>query len=45
MREAEEELEREAAEANIVKEEIQRPREDPLNFMEEETGYTEYRPE
>ncbi|HIZ87020.1 MAG TPA: translocation/assembly module TamB [Candidatus Coprenecus pullistercoris] len=41
MREAEEELEREAAEANIVKENVQKPREDPFNFLED-SGYTEY---
>ena len=35
------ELEREAAEANIVKEEVLRPRENPMNFLEE-TGSVEY---
>ena len=41
LEEAEEELEREAAEANIVKEEVLRPRENPMNFLEE-TGSVEY---
>ena len=41
LRKAEEELEKEAAEANIVKEEILRPRENPMNFLEE-TGSVEY---
>lgn len=39
---AEEELEQEAKEANIVKEEIRKPKENPMNFTED-TGYTEYR--
>lgn len=41
LREAEEELEREAAEANIVKEEVLKPKENPMNFLEE-TGSVEY---
>ena len=41
LRKAEEEIEKEAAEANIVKEEILRPRENPMNFLEE-TGSVEY---
>lgn len=44
MMKAEEDLEREAAEANIIKEEIQKPKESPMNFTED-TGYTEYREE
>lgn len=39
---AEEELEQEAKEANIVKEEVLKPKENPMNFTED-TGYTEYR--
>ena len=38
---AEEELEKEAAEANIVKEEVLKPKENPMNFLEE-TGSVEY---
>ncbi|HIZ85846.1 MAG TPA: translocation/assembly module TamB [Candidatus Coprenecus stercoravium] len=34
MKKAEAELEKEAAEANIVKEEIQKPKEDPMNYLE-----------
>lgn len=41
MKEAEEELEKEAAEANIRKENVMKPKEDPMNFSEE-TGYVEY---
>ena len=44
MKEAEEELEKEAAEANIRKENVMKPKEDPLNFSEE-TGYVEYQAE
>lgn len=44
LRKAEEELEKEAAEANISKEEVHRPRENPINFLEE-TGMQEYREE
>lgn len=39
---AEEELEQEAKDANIVKEEVLKPKENPMNFTED-TGYTEYR--
>ena len=41
LRKAEEELEKEAAEANIVKEEVLKPKENPMNFLEE-TGSVEY---
>lgn len=41
LQEAEDELEKEAAAANIVKEEVLRPRENPMNFLEE-TGTVEY---
>ncbi len=44
MKEAEEELEKEAAEANIRKENVMKPKEDPMNFSEE-TGYVEYQAE
>ena len=44
LKEAEEELEKEAAEANIVKEEVLKPRENPMNFLEE-TGSVEYQEE
>lgn len=42
LQKAEEELEKEAAEANISKEEVLRPRENPINFLDE-TGMLEYR--
>ena len=42
MREAEEELEKEAAEANIRKENVMKPKEDPMN-LSEDTGYMEYK--
>ena len=44
MKEAEEELEREAAEANIKKETVMKPKEDPMNLTED-TGYIEYQGE
>ena len=44
MKEAEEELEKEAAEANIRKENVMKPKEDPMN-LSEETGYVEYQAE
>lgn len=44
MKKAEEDLLREAEEANIIKQEILKPKEDPLNLMEE-SGYIEYRKE
>ena len=42
MKEAEEELEKEAAEANIRKENVMKPKEDPMN-LSEDTGYMEYK--
>ena len=44
LKEAEDELEKEAREANIRKEEVIRPRENPMNFLEE-TGSVEYQEE
>ena len=44
LKEAEDELEKEASEANIRKEEVIRPRENPMNFLEE-TGSVEYQEE
>ena len=41
LRKAEEDLEREAAEANIQKENVLKPKEDPMNFLEE-NGAVEY---
>lgn len=44
LRQAEEELEKEAEEANIQKEDVLKPKEDPMNFLEE-GGAVEYRTE